>query len=69
MLYILYGEDDFSLQQYLDELKKSVGDVTVLALNTTVLEGAQVTVKMCSTRILNAYRFPLSSSAQFQSHG
>jgi DNA polymerase-3 subunit delta len=44
MLYILYGEDDYSLQQYLDELKKSVGDVTVLALNTTVLEGAQVTV-------------------------
>jgi DNA polymerase-3 subunit delta len=44
MLYILYGEDDFSLQQYLDELKKSVGDVTVLALNTSVLEGAQVTV-------------------------
>ena len=44
MLYILYGEDDFSLQQYLDELKKSVGDATVLAPNTSVLEGAQVTV-------------------------
>jgi len=44
MLYMLYGEDDFSLQQYLDELKKSVGDATVLAPNTSVLEGAQVTV-------------------------
>jgi DNA polymerase-3 subunit delta len=44
MLYILYGEDDYSLQQYLNDLKKSVGDETVLAANTTELDGAQVTV-------------------------
>lgn len=44
MLYVLYGEDDYSLQQYISELKKTVGDETVLAPNTSVLEGAQVTV-------------------------
>ncbi len=44
MLYILYGEDDYSLQQYLKELKKGVGEESVLAPNTTELDGAQVTV-------------------------
>ena len=44
MLYILYGEDDYSLQKYLNELKKGVGEESVLAPNTTELDGAQVTV-------------------------
>ncbi len=44
LLYILYGEDDFSLQQYLSELKKSVGNATVLAPNTSFLEGHQLTI-------------------------
>lgn len=43
MLYLLYGEDDFSAHQALDEIKKTVGDDTALATNTTVLDGAQVT--------------------------
>ncbi|MDD5127149.1 MAG: DNA polymerase III subunit delta [Dehalococcoidales bacterium] len=42
MLNILHGEDEFSRQQALDEIKKGIGDETVLAPNMTVLEGQQV---------------------------
>ncbi|HEY83428.1 MAG TPA: DNA polymerase III subunit delta [Dehalococcoidia bacterium] len=44
MLYVLHGEDDFSLHQALEEIKRSIGDATALATNTTVLDGHQVTV-------------------------
>ena len=44
MLYILHGEDDFSLHQALSEIKKSIGDQTALTTNTSVLDGQQVTV-------------------------
>ena len=44
MLYILTGEDDFSLNQSLGEIKGSIGDPTALEANTTVLDGQQVTV-------------------------
>ena len=44
MLYVLLGEDDFSLRQSLEEIKRSIGDQTTLAANTTVLEGQQVTL-------------------------
>lgn len=43
MIHILYGEDDFSLHQFLDGLKTSVADESLRAFNTTELE-AQVTV-------------------------
>ena len=43
MLHILIGEDDFSLRQALEEIKKSIGDPTALMPNTTMLEGSQVT--------------------------
>ena len=43
MLHILIGEDDYSLRQALEEIKKSIGDPTALMTNTTVLEGRQVT--------------------------
>jgi DNA polymerase-3 subunit delta len=43
LLYILLGEDDFSIRQSLEEIKRGVGDATVLAANTTVL-GGQVTL-------------------------
>ncbi len=43
MLYILLGEDDFSLRQSLEEIKGSIGDQTILAANTTVFEGQQLT--------------------------
>ncbi len=45
MLYLLYGEDDFSAHQALDEIKKTVGDETALATNTAVLDGSQVSVE------------------------
>jgi len=44
LLYILMGEDEFSLRQSLEEIKRSIGDQTALATNTTVFDGRQVTV-------------------------
>lgn len=43
MLYILAGQDDFSLNQSLEEIKRSIGDRELLAANTTVLDGGEVT--------------------------
>ncbi|OGN98817.1 MAG: DNA polymerase III subunit delta [Chloroflexi bacterium RBG_13_51_18] len=43
MLHILIGENDFSLRQALDEIKKSIGDPAALMSNTAVLEGGKVT--------------------------
>jgi|TARA_Y100000031_G_scaffold156690_1_gene212444 DNA polymerase-3 subunit delta len=44
LLYVLYGEDDYSIHQKLEELKKEIGDSTALVTNMTVFDGAQVTV-------------------------
>lgn len=44
MLYVLFGEDDFSRQQALNEIKSTIGDETALATNTTVLDAPQATV-------------------------
>ncbi len=44
MLYILFGQDDFSLRQSLEEIKGGIGDPTLLAANTTVLDGRQATL-------------------------
>jgi len=44
LLYILSGQDDFSLNQSLEKIKGDVGDAEALTSNTTVLEGSQVTV-------------------------
>ncbi len=43
MLHIFIGEDDFSIHQALEEIKKSAGDPAALMPNTTVFEGARVT--------------------------
>ena len=43
MLHILIGEDNYSLRQALEEIKKSIGDPASLMPNTTVIEGAKVT--------------------------
>ncbi|MBN1176508.1 MAG: DNA polymerase III subunit delta [Dehalococcoidales bacterium] len=43
MLHVLIGEDDYSIRQALEEIKKTIGDATALMSNTTVLEGKQVT--------------------------
>lgn len=44
MLYILLGEDDFSLHQTLEEIKGTISDQTLLAANTAALDGRQVTL-------------------------
>ncbi len=49
MLYILYGPDDFSLVQSLEEIKRSIGDETTLITNTTTLESQQLTVDELKT--------------------
>ena len=41
---MLIGEDDFSIRQSLEEIKKGTGDQTALAANTTILDGQQVTL-------------------------
>jgi DNA polymerase-3 subunit delta len=43
LLYILHGEDDFSLSRALGEIKKGLGDPSMLATNTTLLDGQKVT--------------------------
>ena len=53
LVYILFGTDDFSLRQELEEIKSSLGDKESLALNTTVLDGRRLTapqlISTCST--------------------
>ena len=45
MLHVLIGEDDFSIRQALEKIKKSIGDPSALMTNTTELDGRQVTVE------------------------
>ncbi|MDP3878767.1 MAG: DNA polymerase III subunit delta [Dehalococcoidales bacterium] len=42
MLYILTGQDDYSLTRALEEIKKGLGDPELLASTTTILDGQQV---------------------------
>lgn len=44
MFYVLYGRDDFSLQQALEEIKNEMGDQEMLAVNTSILDGQQLTL-------------------------
>jgi DNA polymerase-3 subunit delta len=44
MLYILYGQDDFSLNQAVKEIKAGLGDREMLATSTTNLEGQHLTL-------------------------
>ena len=44
MLYILYGQDDFSLNQVLGEIKADLGDREMVATNTTILESKHLTL-------------------------
>ena len=43
LLYILWGQDDFSLSQSLEEIKRGIGDQELLSANTTILDGQQAT--------------------------
>jgi len=49
LLYVLVGEDDFSLRQSLEEIKRDIGDQALLAANTTTLDGQQVTLDQLRT--------------------
>lgn len=53
MFYVFYGPDDFSLHQRLEEVKSSLGDRDMLAVNTTVLDGRETSPRLlgdaCST--------------------
>ena len=49
MLYILLGQDDFSLHQSLEGIKRGLGDQAILAANTTTLDGQQLTLDQLRT--------------------
>jgi len=40
----LLGEDDFSIRQALEEIKRGLGDQTLLSANTVTLDGQQLTL-------------------------
>ena len=42
MLYIFWGEDDFSIEEALQEIKNTLGDASMLSTNTTVMEGQKL---------------------------
>ncbi len=44
MLYVLMGEDDFSIRLALDEITKGIGDQTLLSANTAALDGQKLTL-------------------------
>ncbi|MFC1913267.1 DNA polymerase III subunit delta [Chloroflexota bacterium] len=44
LLYLLTGQDDFSISESLENLKKGIVDPTLADANTTVLEGRQITL-------------------------
>jgi len=43
LLYILHGEDDFSMTQFLGEIKQGLGDPSMLATNTSTFDGQKLT--------------------------
>ncbi len=45
MVYILLGEDDFSIRQSLEEIKRGIGDPIALVTNTTTLNGQEATLE------------------------
>lgn len=53
MVHVLYGPDDFTLRQHLEEIKGALGDRESLGLNTTVMDGRRLTpaplVETCNT--------------------
>ena len=49
MLYILLGQDDFSRHQWLDEIKRGMGDQALLAVNTITFDGQQMTLDQLRT--------------------
>jgi DNA polymerase-3 subunit delta len=50
LLYVLFGIDDFSLRQKLEEIKSTLGDRESLSMNTTALDGRHLT----ASQLINA---------------
>ena len=44
MLYIIYGQDDFSVYQALEKIKAELGNLEMLAVSTTKLDGERLTL-------------------------
>ena len=44
MIYVLYGEDDFTRKAVLDGLRREVGPSELLDANSTVLAGTVLTL-------------------------
>jgi DNA polymerase-3 subunit delta len=42
--YLLYGPDEFAAAEYVDDLKAELGDPSLAALNTTLVDGRTVTL-------------------------
>jgi DNA polymerase-3 subunit delta len=43
LLYVLFGPDDFSVYETLEEIKRGIGDQSLLDSNTTMLDGQLLT--------------------------
>ncbi len=56
MLYVLYGEDDFSLHEELEKIKEGLGDGELLSSNTTVLGGQGLSLEQLVS-VCNALPF------------
>jgi DNA polymerase III subunit delta len=49
LLYILYGEDDFSIREALAKIKEGLGDKELLSTNTTIFQGQNLTLQQLIT--------------------
>jgi len=53
LLYILFGQNDFTLREALEGIKRGLGDRDAVASNTTLFDGRQLTldklINVCST--------------------
>ncbi len=61
MFYILYGQDDFSLNRAVDRIKADLGEPQMLSVNTTRLDGQKLALRelkeSCDTTpFLSSYR-------------
>jgi DNA polymerase-3 subunit delta len=39
VVYLLHGEDDFAIQEFIERLEANLGDATMIEVNTTLLDG------------------------------
>jgi len=43
VIYLLNGEDEFSIARFVDELERKLGDPATASMNTTRLDGSSLT--------------------------